>query len=303
MSDTKRQNARARAAGGFKLMDDIIKNKSADVFYRNAIVTETDRMLRALFKKLEQVYTTIHVNNAAPRLQGRSVKNIEKLLEYYKIEYTPIYLRNSEKIIKKWLNKTTKNARRSILTNLRQLYGEDIFTIQFDEKKYGEILRLIIDRNVGLIDNTVRQSLNNVENIVYDAVTTGQTWRSVAKDLSNQQHIAYDRIKRIARDQTGKANEVLNELTQRDAGIEFFYWETREDERVSTGYGGHKQLQGKIYKWGDTAHYPVVDSYGHRGVPHQRVNCRCTARAVLLRKNYQARQTRDGDWVITKGKL
>ena len=92
-------------------------------------------------------------------------------------------------------------------------------------------------------------------------------------------------------------------MAQRDAGVEFFEWVTANDERVSTGKGGHKQLDGKIYKWGDTANYPEIDSYGHHGVPAQRVNCRCTACAVVLRKDYVAKQTAQGDWIITKGRL
>lgn len=185
---------------------------------------------------------------------------------------------------------------------MRQLYGDD-FAVNWNGKDIDDILRLIIRRNVGLIENTTLQTLNNIENIVYDGVTTGQTWGTVAKDLSTQKHISSDRIKRIARDQTGKANEALNEAAQLSAGIEFFEWRTAEDERVSTGYGGHKQLDGKIYKWGDVEHYPIIDSYGHRGLPHERVNCRCTALAVILRKDYVAKQNSDGTWRIIKGRI
>lgn len=303
MSETQRQNARARAAGGYRVMPPIIKNKSADVYYRNAMDRETDRMLSAILSGLARVYTSIRVQNAAPNLTRPSIKNIEKLLDYYRIEYTPIFVRNSEKIIQKWLERSTRNIRRSVTRSLQNLYGDDKFTIPWDASKYGEIMRLIIKRNVALIRNTTSQTLSNIENIVFDGVVTGQNWRAVEKDLRTQKHIAHDRIKRIARDQTGKANEALNQLMQRSAGVQFFEWKTVGDERVSTGYGGHKQLDGKIYKYGDTVHYPVVDSYGHRGLPHQRPNCRCTAEGIILANDYEARQTADGDWIIKKGRL
>ena len=121
----------------------------------------------------------------------------------------------------------TRNAKRSITKSMRQLYGDD-FAVNWNGKDIDDILRLIIRRNVGLIENTTLQTLNNIENIVYDGVTTGQTWGTVAKDLSTQKHISSDRIKRIARDQTGKANEALNEAAQLSAGIEFFEWRTAE---------------------------------------------------------------------------
>lgn len=295
-------NARAKAAGGYRVMQPIIKNKAADVYYRRAIEAETDKMLTAIFAKLERVYTTVKVPNAATGANKPSVSNIMKLITYYKKVYLPKFLRNAEKIIDKFINLATRNAKRSITKSMRQLYGDD-FAVNWNGKDIDDILRLIIRRNVGLIENTTLQTLNNIENIVYDGVTTGQTWGTVAKDLSTQKHISSDRIKRIARDQTGKANEALNEAAQLSAGIEFFEWRTAEDERVSTGYGGHKQLDGKIYKWGDVEHYPIIDSYGHRGLPHERVNCRCTALAVILRKDYVAKQNSDGTWRIIKGRI
>lgn len=295
-------NARAKAAGGYRVMQPIIKNKAADVYYRRAIEAETDKMLTAIFAKLERVYTTVKVSNAATGANKPSVSNIMKLITYYKKVYLPKFLRNAEKIIDKFINLATRNAKRSITKSMRQLYGDD-FAVNWNGKDIDDILRLIIRRNVGLIENTTLQTLNNIENIVYDGVTTGQTWGTVAKDLLTQKHISSDRIKRIARDQTGKANEALNEAAQLSAGIEFFEWRTAEDERVSTGYGGHKQLDGKIYKWGDVEHYPIIDSYGHRGLPHERVNCRCTALAVILRKDYVAKQNSDGTWRIIKGRI
>lgn len=275
MSDPKRQNMRARASGGFVVMPRIIKNKTAEVYYRNAIDKLTDQMITALVGALERAYTSVAVMNATPeppKIKGHSVKDMEKLLNYYKVKHTPIFLKESEKIIRKWLERGDKSIRTSITRAMQDIQGKD-FVIQFDRQKYDTILRLIVQRNVGLIQNTTLQTLNNIENIVYDGVTTGQPWTAVSKDLANQKHIAHDRIKRIARDQTGKLNETLNELAQRDAGVKFFRWRTVDDERVSTGFGGHKQLDGKIYKWGDVSHYPIVDSYGHRGVPHQRPNC------------------------------
>ncbi len=295
-------NLRAKAAGGYSVMEPIIKNKAADVYYRRAIETETDKMLEAIFSEIEKVYTTIKVSNARPQGEKPSIVNITKLIAYYKNEYLPRFLRNSEKIIRKFVNMAARNARSSISRVMRKLYGDD-FSVNFDKDAYNQMLKLIISRNVGLIQNTTLQTLNNIENIVYDGVTTGQTWKAVADNLSNQKGISKDRIKRIARDQTGKTNEALNELSQKSSGIQFFEWRTAQDERVSTGKGGHKQLNGKIYKWGDVDHYPIVDSYGHRGLPHERVNCRCTALAVLLRKDYEAVRNDDGSYRIIKGRI
>lgn len=291
-------NARAKAAGGFKIMQPLVKNKHAEVYYRNAIEQEAEKMLLSLIAKLEQTYTTVHTNNAPVR----SVKNIEKLLDSYKKAHLSKFLKNAEKIINKYVKLATHGAKSSAIKVLKELYGSE-YSLHVDKREVDEIMSLIVRQNIGLIQNTALQTLNNVENIVFNGMKTGQNWRIVAKDLKTQSDIEKDRINRIARDQTAKANEALNELQQREAGVEFFIWRTAQDERVSEGYGGHKQLNGKIYKWGDTEHYPVIDTYGHRGLPAERVNCRCTALAVLLRKDYEARQLPDGSYEIIKGRI
>ena len=297
-----KQNARARAAGGFKVMDDIAKNKHADVYYRKAIESETEKMLSALFASLEDVYTTVRMENAAPQGKKPTVRNVEKLIAWYKGEYLGRFLRNAEKIVQKFVRLVKRGAKSSLARVMREMYG-DSFTLNFDSKEVEETIRLIIRRNVGLIQNTTLQTLNNVENIVYDGMTTGQRWETIAKDLKTQTHIAKDRIKRIARDQTAKANAAFNEQAQAAAGVKFFMWSTAHDERVSTGKGGHKQLDGKIYKWGDSEHYPVIDAYGHRGLPAERPNCRCIARSILVAPDYEAKRLSDGSYEIIKGRI
>lgn len=143
-------NARAKAAGGYRVMPPIIKNKGADVYYRRAIEAETDKMLTAIFAKLERVYTTVKVSNAATGANKPSVSNIMKLITYYKKVYLPKFLRNAEKIIDKFINLATRNAKRSITKSMRQLYGDD-FAVNWNGKDIDDILRLIIRRNVGLI--------------------------------------------------------------------------------------------------------------------------------------------------------
>lgn len=271
-------------------MPTITRNAGADSYYRRAIQGKMNALISAIYERLGASY---HDTDA-----------VMAIIEQSRTQAVPEFLRESEGIIRTWLNRAIRNARGSIQRSMGDILGDrGDYTLTMRGTDYEDILRMIIRRNVGLIQNTSMQTLNNIENIVYDGITTGQPWGAVRKDLNKQTHISRDRIKRIARDQTGKANEALNELIQRDTGIQFFEWTTAGDERVSTGKGGHKQLDGKIYKWGDTANYPIIDAYGHRGLPHQRPLCRCSARAVILRKDYVARQTAEGDWIIEKGRL
>lgn len=311
--NSKQINARAKAAGGYATVQLAGKNYFAEAYYHHAIVAEFDKMLAAVQRLLKKHYTAIHMQNAAYSASNDPRVNAEKLMRYIRIQYQPRLIRNSQRIIAKYLAKGRANRRESILKALRSLYKDSDFTINFDTKQYRDVFKLIEQRNAELIVNVSNQTISNIENIVYNGVTTGQSWKNLEPQIAQQRKTAGNRAKVIARDQTAKLNEAMNQMAQTDAGVEFFEWQTSGDERVSGAYqkrrgkkiprGSHVLLDGKIYKWGDNAHYPEIDSYGNRGVPGERVQCRCTALPVILRKDYQAKQTSGGDWIITKGRL
>ena len=288
---------RTRSLQGVLVGGDISKNAAADYFYRNAMDKEAQKFIESLYKETEAVYDTLKMENAVKRRKP-SVASVRFILNKYKGAKLDIFLKNSEKIIKKWLKMARTSSDRNIKKLLSEMAGKQI-TIEYD-KTYDEALRMMVQRNVQLIKNTTEQTLTNVENIVFDAMTTGQGWAEIQQTLKTQKDISQNRIKRIARDQTAKTNAALNELGQREAGIKYFMWRTAQDERVSEGYGGHKQLNGKIYRWDDEANYPIIDSYGHRGLPAQRVNCRCIARPVWILNGYKAKQLSDGSYDIVR---
>lgn len=306
MNATQKQNRRAKAAGGYITLPPITKNRVAEAYYRKAMTAEMDRMITSMLAEIKRAYTTIPVANAK-YAGGKTLRNLEQTIKTLTRQYGKKLNRNTERIIKEFLRKAGIDAQKSIVNQMRRIYGDN-FTVNFNARKYGQMLKMVAQRNALLINTTATQVVSNVTNVTYDGVTTGQSWSAIDKDLRAQRLIAADRIERIARDQTAKLNEALNEMAMRDAGVEFFEWSTANDERVSTGPGGHKQLDGKIYKWGDTAHYPQIsapnkDGVALHGVPGQRVNCRCTALPVILQKDYKAERTAAGDWIITKGRL
>lgn len=284
---------RRNSLRGVLIGEPINKNKHADFYYRTAMEKEFAKFIDSLYKDLEKSYATLKISNAR-----KSPAEVRKVLLWYKTNKFKIFLRNSTKIVEKWLKMAYLSADKSTRDKISKLIGKEI-TINYD-KTFDEAFKMMIERNVQLITNTTTQILTNIENIVYDGMTTGEGWAQIERDLDRQTHIEKDRIKRIARDQTAKANEALNQIEQQKAGFEFFQWDTAQDERVSTGRGGHKQLQGKIYKWGDEANYPEIDSYLHRGLPAQRPNCRCTALPVVILKGYKAKQLKDGSYTVIK---
>lgn len=262
----------------------ISKNASADYFYRKAIDLEFRKYIDSLLSDLERVYGVLRVDNSV-KSQNASVSGVLAVLARYKNTKIEILFKNSRKIIEQWIKKARKSTDKNIREVLFKMAGKEI-SLTYD-KSFDEALKLIIERNVQLIKNVSSQTITNIENIVYDGMTTGEGWYGIQKSLYHQREVSAKRVKLIARDQTAKANQALSELTQRDAGIKFFMWRTAQDERVREK---HRELNNKIYKWGDeTERLPVIEIRNGvkiHGYPAQAVNCRCQALPVWILSGY-----------------
>lgn len=289
MSILQRNNL-AKAKGAFTALTTLNKNKAAEVFYREAVEEELDKFNAALIKEIEKVYTPIFVENSkySTGLTGRkpSRATISFILGRFRGKNSVILTRNLRKIVGKFMRKATKEAKKTLSDALQKEFGKS-FRLQWSEQDYDETLKAMVSRNVALIKNVSDQTVSNIENIVYDAMTTGQGWKEIKDSLAHQKEVSNRRIKTIARDQTAKTNAALNYLEQQSAGVEYFRWKTAGDERVSTGKGGHKQLDGKIYRWDDEKNYPEIDSYGNRGLPSQRVNCYHKDTEILTKDGFK----------------
>ena len=227
----------------------------------------------------------------------QTVSSVRKVVEAFKGKFLSQFLLKSDKIVSKWLDLTDKSVKKSIYEAL-SVAPSNIADIR--SQKYREALKMIVNRNTQLIKTATAQTITNIENIVYDSVLNNQPVEQLANDLNQQLRIARNKAKLIATDQTNKAKRSLSQMAQQENGVKFFLWRTKEDDRVSTGYGGHKQLNGKIYAWNEPENYPIIDSYGHKGLPSQRVSCRCVASPVWVLDGWTAEKQSDGSYKIVR---
>lgn len=280
-------NSRAKAFGGYAVMRPIGKNKAADVYYRKS----ANNLLQAFFnlavREVRESYAAVYTENAAVSNAKKSPSRVARAFQSLRGRQLDLFKDAAEKIVFRYVRKISKSAKTDVEAALSRFYGRG--SIHFDGSRYDEITRALVQWNVSLLKKTAQETIENVESIVYNAMMTGRGWADIESNLKTESGIAERRVKRIARDQTAKASEAINIFMQREAGAEFFEWSTSKDERVSTGYGGHKQLDGKIYRYGEKERYPIIDSYGNRGLPSERVNCRCTALSVFIMDGYQAK--------------
>lgn len=199
---------------------------------------------------------------------------------------TPIQFNNKFKLVlKKWnryIDKMSpimvKRLQRKMLHYIDKKYN--IFGLDF--KVTGRDLQQEMTakaiETLELIKSIPQEIMTRVTPVVMNSLQQGDRHK-VFKELRRIKSISKKRAKTIARDQIAKNLEALNTGRARQIGLEYYYWDTQMDERVSTGKGGHKQLNGKIFKWDEPE--AVIDAYGNVGHPKDRVNCRCRRRWVL----------------------
>lgn len=120
-------------------------------------------------------------------------------------------------------------------------------------------------QNVELIKSIPDEHFKKLQRTIIQDVTTGKLPDDMIEDIQKIADVSDSKAKLIARDQTAKFNGTLNELRQKDVGIEEYEWSTSGDVRVRPE---HEDRDGKTFRWDD----PPED--GHPGIP---INCRCVA--------------------------
>lgn len=157
-------------------------------------------------------------------------------------------------------------------------------------KSYNSILDLIVSIPSQIVGSYKQELLNGVGDFNRERI---------AQIAENVGGVSRRKAELIARDQTHKATTNYAMARASSLGFDYYVWDTSHDERVSTGKGGHKQLQGRIYRYDkDTA---IVDSYGNVGHCGSRVNCRCVPLTLMLEPNQKLKLVKDayaGDYYV-----
>lgn len=168
---------------------------------------------------------------------------------------------------------TVKEWKRAIKATLGIDIREDYYLGDF----YAEALERWVKENIDLISTIPSDTLDKMEDIVYDGYTNGRTTTQMVKDIQRTYGISKRHAVLIARDQTAKLNGEIQRYQQMDAGIEEYIWCTTGDERVRES---HAALNGQKFRWDD----PPENSDGRACHPGEDYQCRCIGRPVF---NYE----------------
>jgi SPP1 gp7 family putative phage head morphogenesis protein len=130
--------------------------------------------------------------------------------------------------------------------------------------------------NVGLIRSIPAQYLQQVEGIVARSYSQGRDLQTMVKELRALYPKARNRATFIARDQSNKANAVVNRTRQLELGITEAVWlhsHAGKEPRPT-----HVAMNGKRFKIAEGMWDSAVGEFIQPGVLP---NCRCVSRPIL----------------------
>lgn len=128
--------------------------------------------------------------------------------------------------------------------------------------------------NVGLIKSIPEKYLQQVEGVVMRSYSAGRDLATMVKELKQLYPAASHRAELIARDQSNKANAVVNRARQMELGITEAIW--MHSHAGKNPRPDHVAANGKRYKIAEGCKIS-----GEFIQPGEEINCRCTCRAVL----------------------
>ena len=191
-------------------------------------------------------------------------------------------------LAKRWIAKFDEWAPRIAEAYLSDLYKTSDGAFQAALKEAGwtvefkltpamrDALNASLQENIGLIRSIPTKYFPQVEGIVMRSYSAGRDLKTMVDELKKLYPEASDRAETIARDQSNKANAVINRTRSLGLGITEAIWmhsSAGKVPRPSHVKAGKDKL---VY---DIAKGAYID--GEFIQPGEKINCRCTSRVDL----------------------
>jgi SPP1 gp7 family putative phage head morphogenesis protein len=163
----------------------------------------------------------------------------------------------------------------------KSMRGREIYRMLQQEMRgpVGARFWQLVRENATLIRSLPQDIAQEVAKQVATAAQEGRRPESFENLVP---HVLKWKCRLIARTETQKASTALTQARSEDLGVEWYVWETSQDERVRRS---HRKMQGTICRWDDPPNPErlVGEPAKHGGYPAGDIyNCRCYP-APLLR--------------------
>lgn len=198
-------------------------------------------------------------------------QRIQKLLDALAARWIDKFNESAPKIAEAYL----RSAFKASDSAFRQALKSAGWTVEFKmTPAVRDAFNASLSENVGLIQSIPAQYAQQVEGAVMRSYSAGRDLAAMVSDIKAIYPKAADRAVLIARDQSNKANAVVNRTRQLELGLTEAVW--MHSHAGKTPRPDHVAANGKVYKIADGC---LIS--GEYIQPGEEINCRCTSRPVL----------------------
>lgn len=246
----------------------VFANLGVAIRYRKAIDRETAAMLESFDYWLTAAYRKsppLMAQDASPVL---SIKKIfDRLSKYWLSRFSRI----AEDMAEYHIGRMFKSTDKALQNSLKDAGWSVDFKMT---KEMKDAFNASLAENVGLIKSIPAQLLPQVEGIVMRSYSAGRDLKTMTDDIKALYPVSHKRAALIARDQSNKANAVVNRTRCLELGITQAKW--MHSSAGKKPRASHVAANGKIY---DIEQGCKIDGeYIQAG---ELINCRCTYRAII----------------------
>ena len=201
------------------------------------------------------------------------------------------YTGKADLLSKTWASEELNNLYRYVYGS----YKKEFPNLSISSEYYNNIMQAVVNENITLIKSIPQNILKEMQVALSQGIISGNQ-KELIKSLKKIKGVNKDRAIFIARDQIHKAIESFKQVQNTALGIEYYEWLTADDERVSSGIGGHAHNNHRIFKYGSNE--AIISHSNKRGFyygkPGDRPNCRCIALGVILDSDEKIIKSPDG---------
>lgn len=247
-------------------------NRGIEAKYRRKLqeliaemVGSVEYWMKAQYRKKPPTVATLVAQDASPANEA------QKMLRELADRWLERFEESAPKIAQAYLRSmfaATDNAFKLALRDAG-------WTVKFDmTPAMRDAFNASLAENVGLIKSIPAQYLTQVEGIVMRSYSAGRDLEAMVKELRTLYPKATDRAELIARDQSNKANAVVNRTRQLELGITEAIW--MHSHAGKTPRPDHLAANGKRYNIAEGCKIS-----GEFIQPGEQINCRCVCRPIL----------------------
>lgn len=158
---------------------------------------------------------------------------------------------------------------------LRMALKDAGFAVKFEmTPAMTDAFEASLAENIGLIRSIPQEYLQQVEGAVNRSYAVGRDLATMVSDIRKIYPVTQNRAIFIARDQSNKANSVVNRTRQLELGLTDAIW--MHSHGGKTPRPSHVAANGRRYKIAEGC---LID--GEYVQPGEKIKCGCTSRSVL----------------------